>query len=464
MPERRPTSAAVAPPRRVGIPATTADRQAQKLHAPLANQSFAPLPAPTGAPPFRLATGALGLAVARAPRAAPRRRHRRRQGPQPPDPRRRGDDRRPRAERRRRSSTTSATSSTSTATSASTAPSSTSPTRTTRRRSSRSRATTTATTPTIRRSPSLAAFVENFCSPDAAPRPAGAGDQPRHDGPAERLLDATDALFTIVGLYTNVPEGGVVAQDQVDWLVEELRAAPARLRADRRAPPPAVLVRRRPRRLGGDGTDARRRVRRRAAARPDIVLTGHVHDYQRFTRTIGRRRGPLHRRRRRRLPQPSRDGSRSRRRPARGAVPGRAGLRARGLLRRSNGASCASRSAAGDDRRRVHRGRTRRHRDPRQGQLHARPAVPTASPEGRQDGGTTERRDEDGADWRSGKRPATRTAGTCCSAPTSARRRCRRRRPSSGTRRCSRRRAGGCSATTSGATAPGPAPPTRRCC
>jgi len=52
------------PPRRIGIPATTADRQAQKLHASLSNQAFAPLPTPTGVYPYRLSAAALGLGAA----------------------------------------------------------------------------------------------------------------------------------------------------------------------------------------------------------------------------------------------------------------------------------------------------------------------------------------------------------------------------------------------------------------
>ena len=284
MPERRPTSAAVAPPRRVGLPATTADRQAQKLHAPLANQSFAPLPAATGAPPFRLATGALGLAVAerrvlhlvgdtggvkdpnpqlrvaaamiadRAQSGAELLYHlgdviyyngdEREYGPQFYEPyahyqapivaipgNHDGDN---------------------------------------------------SDDPAV---PSLAAFVENLCSaephldPQAQETNRDTMDQPNV------YWTLTDELLTIVGLYTNVPEGGVVASDQVQWLVEELRAAPATsaLIVALHHPPYSCDADH-----GGSAAMGQMLDGAFAAARrsPDLVLSGHVHDYQRFTRTI----------------------------------------------------------------------------------------------------------------------------------------------------------------------------------
>jgi hypothetical protein len=96
----------------------------------------------------------------------------------------------------------------------------------------------------------------------------------------------TDPLFTIVGLYTNVPEGGVVAQDQIDWLVGELRAAPAgaALLLTLHHPPYSCDADH-----GGSAAMGQMLDGAFAAAgrTPDIVLTGHVHDYQRFTRTIG---------------------------------------------------------------------------------------------------------------------------------------------------------------------------------
>jgi 3',5'-cyclic AMP phosphodiesterase CpdA len=89
--------------------------------------------------------------------------------------------------------------------------------------------------------------------------------------------------LTIVGLYSNVPDGGRIAEGQVEWLVRELREA----RRD------AVLILALHHCLYStdlvhgsnlaladllDGAFAR------AGRAPDAVLSGHVHSYQRFAR------------------------------------------------------------------------------------------------------------------------------------------------------------------------------------
>jgi len=95
----------------------------------------------------------------------------------------------------------------------------------------------------------------------------------------------TDELLTVIGLYNNVPEGGVVAQDQVAWLVEELRAAPSAgaLLVTLHHPPYSCDANH-----GGSATMGQMLDGAFAAAgrSPHAVLTGHVHNYQRFVRTI----------------------------------------------------------------------------------------------------------------------------------------------------------------------------------
>ena len=90
---------------------------------------------------------------------------------------------------------------------------------------------------------------------------------------------------TIIGLYTNVPSGGVVKPDQADWLAAELTAAPA----DR----PLIIALHHPPYSAdafhggsagmGEVLDTAFAASHRT---PDLVITGHVHDYQRFTRTM----------------------------------------------------------------------------------------------------------------------------------------------------------------------------------
>jgi 3',5'-cyclic AMP phosphodiesterase CpdA len=94
--------------------------------------------------------------------------------------------------------------------------------------------------------------------------------------------------LTLVGLYTNVPDGGRIAEDQIDWLVGELTDAPR----------DAVLIVALHHCLYStdvvhgsnlalaellDGAFAR------AGRAPDAVLSGHVHSYQRFSRRYGDR-------------------------------------------------------------------------------------------------------------------------------------------------------------------------------
>jgi acid phosphatase type 7 len=98
-------------------------------------------------------------------------------------------------------------------------------------------------------------------------------------------------LVTIVGLYTNVPEGGRLDEDQIDWLQSELSDAAS----DR-----ALLVALHHPVYSADahhGGSARMGEVLDAAIEasgrtPDLVLTAHVHNYQRFTRRLGDREVP----------------------------------------------------------------------------------------------------------------------------------------------------------------------------
>jgi Calcineurin-like phosphoesterase len=75
--------------------------------------------------------------------------------------------------------------------------------------------------------PSLAAFVDNFCAAKPEHRPE-AGDVARNAMIQPHVHWTLEApLVTIIGLYTNVPAGGFVGDDQVDWLVSELGQASA---------------------------------------------------------------------------------------------------------------------------------------------------------------------------------------------------------------------------------------------
>jgi predicted phosphodiesterase len=287
MPERMPgdAGAPTTKPRRVGVLPSSADVQAQKTHAPLPNQAFAPLPSPIGAYPFRLSTAALGIGASAsrvlhlvgdtggvkdphpqlhvaAAMVADRATSgasllyilgdvvyfngdENEYGPQFYEPyahylapiiaipgNHDGDN---------------------------------------------------SDDPSV---PSLSAFVENFCSktPHLDPQ-AGETNRDTMDQP-NVYWTLTDELVTIVGLYSNVPEGGVIAEDQAHWLAEELRAAPA-------SGALIVVLHHPPYSCDNfhGGSAAMGKVLDSAFAAAgrtaDMVLTGHVHNYQRFTRTIG---------------------------------------------------------------------------------------------------------------------------------------------------------------------------------
>lgn len=130
---------------------------------------------------------------------------------------------------------------------------------------------------------SLDAFVGNFCAP--APhhtREAGDNDRDAMTQPNVYWTFVTP-LATIVGLYTNVPEGGRVADDQRSWLVEELKAAPADRALLLALHHPVVSLddHHSGSTVMHDLLDA---AAQEAGRLPDLVVTAHVHNYQRFTR------------------------------------------------------------------------------------------------------------------------------------------------------------------------------------
>jgi hypothetical protein len=131
--------------------------------------------------------------------------------------------------------------------------------------------------------PSLAAFVSNFCAPTAH-RTVDAQDAQRAAMTQPNVYWTLLAPWlTIVGLYTNVPNGGQLADDQVRWLAHELQSAPAE--------GTLVLALHHPVYSGdvqhgsnlalGDVLDG---AFEHAGRVPDAVFAGHVHNYQRFVR------------------------------------------------------------------------------------------------------------------------------------------------------------------------------------
>ncbi len=131
---------------------------------------------------------------------------------------------------------------------------------------------------------SLEGFMVNFCSADGTVKPDA------RDAPRPAMIQPNcywtllTPLVTIVGLYTNCPEHGIVEEEQAEWFRGELAAA---------AEDKALIVALHHPPYSGDSHHSssipmRTLLEESFAAsgrRPNLVLTGHVHNYQRWTVT-----------------------------------------------------------------------------------------------------------------------------------------------------------------------------------
>ena len=133
---------------------------------------------------------------------------------------------------------------------------------------------------------SLDGFVRNFC----AAKP-GTKTPESHDSPRTAMTQPNvywtllTPVVSIIGLYSNVPEHGVLHPDQLAWLLSELKSLPASL--------PLLITLHHPPYSADDhhgGSkpmhDALDSAFAKVGRWPDMVLAGHVHDYQRFTRRL----------------------------------------------------------------------------------------------------------------------------------------------------------------------------------
>ncbi len=137
--------------------------------------------------------------------------------------------------------------------------------------------------------PSLHGFFQNFCAA-----------QPEHVSPYRMSMTQPYVFWTlqapfvtIIGLYSNV-EGSLDARgrmDQQHYLETQLKAAPAdtKLLITVHHPPFSLDTAH-----GGtpDILNALDRAMKATGRTPDAVLSGHVHNYQRFTRTVNGKKVP----------------------------------------------------------------------------------------------------------------------------------------------------------------------------
>jgi Icc-related predicted phosphoesterase len=93
-------------------------------------------------------------------------------------------------------------------------------------------------------------------------------------------------LVNFVGLYSNVPEGGDLREPQITWLVEQLKNLPASV--------PLILTLHHPiysADIYHSGSTHMKGILEAATVKagrhPDMVLAGHVHDFQRISKDMG---------------------------------------------------------------------------------------------------------------------------------------------------------------------------------
>jgi acid phosphatase type 7 len=129
---------------------------------------------------------------------------------------------------------------------------------------------------------SLQAFVRNFCAQSAVIS-SDNRDAPRRTMTQPNVFWTLNTpLVTIIGMYSNCPEGGQVGDTQQQWFVSELQAADKSL--------PIILAIHHPIYSAYGSHPGSTRLKTflddcctKAKRAPDVVLTGHVHDYQRFS-------------------------------------------------------------------------------------------------------------------------------------------------------------------------------------
>jgi 3',5'-cyclic AMP phosphodiesterase CpdA len=123
-------------------------------------------------------------------------------------------------------------------------------------------------------------FVRRFCRPG----PAIASAECRAVPQPNVYWTLEHDWVTIVGLYTDVPEGGLIGDEQARWLIGELEAArpEATLILAMHHPVYSADTAHGSNLALGERLDA---CFERAGRCPDLVLSAHAHNYQRFTRT-----------------------------------------------------------------------------------------------------------------------------------------------------------------------------------
>lgn len=130
---------------------------------------------------------------------------------------------------------------------------------------------------------SLDGFVRNFCASAPVKMPESQDSLRTAMVQPNVYWTLTTPLANFVGLYSNVPEGGDIRSPQTEWFINELKTLPTDV--------PLIVTMHHPV-YSADNyhsgsaymKDAIEHAAQAAGRFPDMVLAGHVHNYQRFTR------------------------------------------------------------------------------------------------------------------------------------------------------------------------------------
>ena len=131
----------------------------------------------------------------------------------------------------------------------------------------------------------LDGFVRNFCAPKPVKMPESMSSDRTAMTQPNVYWTLLTPLVNIVGLYSNVPEGGRVDPPQSDWLMNELKTLPEDV--------PVIVALHHPvysaDNFHSGSTHMKQLIEdaaKRSGRHPELVVAGHVHNYQRFTKTL----------------------------------------------------------------------------------------------------------------------------------------------------------------------------------